>query len=139
MKTGGMNMELKPLTKAQINCGRVLLECIARGQYTIDYSDISKLTGVPLRAPGHDVGAAIGELSKHCHELGLPLISVMVVQKATGICGEGFFYLCNELNVHPEYSKNMDAMFKACMNDVRECARWGEFADHMKLKIEGLN
>lgn len=132
-------MELKPLTKAQINCGKVLLECIARGQYRITYSEISDLTGIPLRAPGHDVGAHIGELSKHCHAMGLPLISVMVVQKDTLVCGEGFFDLCNELNVHPEFKKKMSAMFDVCMKEVKDCTRWGELADYLGVSIEGLN
>ena len=132
-------MELKPLTKAQINCGKVLLKCIVRGQYTITYGEIAGLTGIPARAPGHDVGAHIGELSKHCYELGLPLISVMVVQKSTNICGEGFFDLCNELNVHPEYSRKMGAMFDVCMKEVSECTEWGRLADHLKLYIDGLN
>ena len=132
-------MELKPLTKAQINCGKVLLECIARGQYRITYSEVSRLTGVSLRAPGHDVGAQIGELSKHCHAMGLPLISVMVVQKDTLVCGEGFFDLCNELNVYPMFKEKMALMFKMNMFAVKDCTRWGELADYLGLSIEGLN
>lgn len=132
-------MELKPLTKPQINCGKILLECIAKGQYTIEYNEIAKLTGIPLRAPGHDVGAHIGELSKHCHKLALPLISVMVVLKDTRVCGEGFFSLCNELNVHPEYKNSMKNMFNACMEDVKQCGRCQELADYLNVRIDGLD
>ena len=128
----------KPLTKPQIKCGKVLLECIAKGQYTITYSEVAERTGIPARALGHDVGAAIGELSKHCHKLGLPLISVMVVQKGTQTCGEGFFDLCLEHNVHPEYNKSMKSMINVCMEEVKNCKRWKEFADYMNVDVDGL-
>ncbi|MBO4867159.1 MAG: hypothetical protein J5582_11495 [Ruminococcus sp.] len=44
---------------------------LAKKQKTIFYSDLSELD----EKPAHSVGKVIGELSKHCHSLGLPPIS----------------------------------------------------------------
>ena len=132
-------MKLKALTKKHIECGKILLELITNGKNNITYEEIKNQTGIPTYLPGHDVGAYVGDLSMHCHKLGLPLISVMVVSKETQICGEGFFKLCNGLNVHPEYKTSMKSMFKVCMDEVKQCKRWGEFADYLNLKIDGLN
>ncbi len=132
-------MDLKPLTKHQIACGKILLECIAKGQYTIEYGEIEKLTGIPAHEKNDGVGAQVGELSKHCYRLGLPLISVMVVLQKTQLCSEGFFSLCNELNVHPEYERKMAKMFDVCMDEVKSYKKWYKFADYMGIKIDGLS
>lgn len=127
-------MELEPLTKNQIACGIVLLNRIAEGNYTIEYNQVESLTGIPARK----VGTEIGELSKHCHNLGLPLISVMVVSKETHYCGDGFFRLCEELNVHPEFHKNMKNMFDVCMSEVKNFTEWSKLADYMGIEVKGL-
>ena len=127
-------MSIKQLTQHQIDCGKVMLSLIANGEYTIEYGQLSKLTGQSTRLIGSD----IGELSKHCYRLGLPLISVMVVNKETHYCGSGFFDLCNELNVHPEYKSKMAKMFDICMKEVKECSEWYKLADYMGIQVNGL-
>lgn len=127
------------LTNPQKRCAKILLEYIANGKFTIEYGEMASLTGIPAHAPGRDVGAQVGEVSKLCHQLGLPLISVMVVLKDTQICSDGFYDLCNELNVHPEFKDKMGKMMEACMNDVKECKQWHILADEIGLVIDGIN
>ena len=134
------------LSDPQKRCAGILLECIAKGQFAITYSDIEGLTGIPAHSQirGIDVGAQVGEVSKLCHQLGLPLISVMVVLKECMIkgehfCGVGFYNLCNELNVHPEFKDKMGKMIEACLNDVKECKQWHILADEIGLVIDGIN
>ena len=83
-ETGGVIMKKIILSDPQKRCAGILLECIAKGQFAITYSDIEGLTGIPAHSQirGIDVGAQVGEVSKLCHQLGLPLISVMVVLNA---------------------------------------------------------
>lgn len=126
------------LTNPQKRCAKILLECIANGKYTIEYGEMAALTGVPAHSRWNGVGAQIGEVSKLCHQLGLPLISVMVVLKDTQLCADGFYDLCNELNVHPEFRNNMGKMMEACMNDVKECKQWHILADEIGLVIENI-
>lgn len=78
------------LSAAQKRCAKILLEYIAKKQFTIEYGEMSKMTGIPAHAPGRDIGAQVGEVSKRCYQLGLPLISVMVVLKDTQMCSDGF-------------------------------------------------
>lgn len=127
------------LSAAQKRCAKILLECIAKKQFTIEYGEMSKMTGIPAHAPGRDIGAQVGEVSKRCYQLGLPLISVMVVLKDTQMCSDGFFNLCNGLNVHPEFKNNMSKMMEICMNEVKSCDQWDKLADDIGIEIEGLS
>ncbi|MBQ9460372.1 MAG: HNH endonuclease [Clostridia bacterium] len=127
------------LTNPQKRCAKVLLECIAKGEFTITYKKMNEKTGIPVHKPGNDVGTHVGEVSKLCHQLGLPLISVMVVKIETNMCGDGFYDLCIKLNVHPEYKDSMEKMMEACMNDVKECKQWHILADEIGLVIDGIN
>lgn len=127
------------LTTPQKRCAKILLECIARKQFTVEYGEISKMTGIPAHAPGRDVGAQVGEVSKRCYQLGLPLISVMVVLKGTQMCSDGFFGLCNELNIHPEYKNHMGMMMEICMNEVKSCDQWDRLADDIGVEIDGIS
>ncbi len=128
-------MHLKPLTKNQIACGKALLSCIAQGRYTIEYNQLEAMTGVYIRR----IGTEIGELSRHCHALGLPLISAMVVGKNTQLPDfDGFTPLCYEYHVHPELHGKIGKLIEACMADVRNCTEWHKFADYLGVTIEGL-
>ena len=42
-------MSIKQLTQHQIDCGKVMLSLIANGEYTIEYGQLSKLTGQSTR------------------------------------------------------------------------------------------
>ena len=131
-------VETNQLSPKHIECAKILLNNIAKGNYSITYKRLEELTGLSRfkkdGVPGH-----IGDLSILCNKLSLPLISVIVVNEEYGICGEGFFKLCKGLGVHPEYATSMNLMINACMQEVKQCTRWAEFANYLGLKIEGLN
>lgn len=74
--------------------------------------------------PRFQVPDEVGMISRKCHELGLPLLSVLVVNQKTREPGIGFNELCNELQVHPELMNDADAQSIACINDVRACSDW---------------
>ena len=132
-------MKEMKLTNLHKECARILLECISKKKYTIEFGEISRRTGIDAHAYRNGVGDYIGDLSKRCYQLGLPMISVMVVNHDTGLCPDGFLYLCNDLNVHPEYEKNMTKMFDICMKEVIDCKEWYRLADDLDIKIDGLN
>ena len=80
-------MNSKSLSTAHIACVKILLECITKKDYKIEYGKIVD----EISISPNKIGSVLGDISTICHELGLPLISVMVVQKNTNVCGSGFF------------------------------------------------
>ena len=127
-------MQRKELTRLQKDFGKKLLSLIAQKQYTIEFNQLETQFHIGIQR----IGKEIGELSKHCFDLGLPLISVMVINKQTRFCGDGFLDLCNELNYHPEYRGKMETMFNICMDEVIQCKEWYRFADYIGANIDGL-
>lgn len=67
----------------------------------------------------------LGNISDICKENGLPLISVVVVNKDTGLPGEGFYtYFFNERSM-----KEWEDIYRKCLSDVKNCAKWQELLD----------
>lgn len=116
---------LKPLTVRQRNIGKALLEHIRKTGNTITYKALGNAVGLVTPDEIHYVvGNEIGEVSKYCYRLGLPLISVMVVSGDTMMCGKGFRGLCDEL----EICQDMNDMELQCIwtKRVLECKDWSK-------------
>lgn len=127
---------MKSLTIRQQGYAKKLLECIATNKRKITYGELAKLFGVSPQTVGKD----IGEISKLCHDLGLPLISGMVVNKDTLYPDiDGFGGLCFELNEYQEYSKNYTALVSKCLDDIHSCTNWHLLADYLGIRIEGIS
>lgn len=73
------------LSERQQKLSSILINCALEGK-TIALSNLGKLVGIGRR----QVGNEIGPISCKCRELGLPLLSVLVVYKQTGKTGSGF-------------------------------------------------
>lgn len=105
----------------------IILIGIARENNIITYKQLSKRLGnqiTPL-----NLGQPIGELSKISNEIGLPLISVLVVNQDTHVPGDGFYKLYAEL-------KGMNII--DAMNDfenetirVHECSKWDKLLESL--------
>lgn len=67
----------------------------------------------------------LGNISDLCKENGFPLISGVVVNKDTGLPGEGFYtYFFNERPM-----REWEDIFRKCLSDVKRCTRWQELLD----------
>lgn len=67
----------------------------------------------------------LGNISDVCKENGLPLISGVVVNKDTGLPGEGFYtYFFNERSMG-----EWKDIYRKCLSDVKSCTRWQELHD----------
>lgn len=103
----------------------IILVDVANKNNVITYNQLSKRLGnqiTPL-----NLGQPIGELSKISYEIGLPLISVLVVNQDTHIPGDGFYRLYAELNGISE----IDAMNDFQNETVRahECDEWDKLLE----------
>jgi len=116
-------MNSKSLSTAHIACVKILLECIAKKDYKIEYGKIVD----EISISPNKIGSVLGDISTICHELGLPFISVMVVQKNTNVCGSGFFELCEKLNIHAKCNELLE--------EVKKCIHWNILADYFKIIV----
>ena len=105
------------LTERQKKLAEQLLITVIKKEPTVTYSELAGRIVPPMHH--RNVGKDIGEISKLCHQMGLPLISAKVVNKNSQSVGNGFFaddgskefYAChyNEL----VYAKNFGMFFNA--------------------------
>jgi Predicted restriction endonuclease len=103
----------------------LILVDVANKNNVITYNQLSKRLGnqiTPL-----NLGQPIGELSKVSYEIGLPLISVLVVNQDTHIPGDGFYRLYSELNGISE----IDAMndFQNEIIRAHKCDEWDKLLE----------
>ena len=81
------------LNKKAVELAKVLLTLIANGQTKISYSEFSDMTE-SKPSPYYKMNKLLDAINRRCNHLGLPSISAMVVNKGTGLPGEGFRQLC---------------------------------------------
>lgn len=121
------------LTELQKALARDLLNCIANGQFRITYLDLAKPYGID---PHRVVGNQIGEISKRCYELGLPLISAMVIRSEDLMPGKGFKGLCDDIGIYSEMDEI--AVFLHELQQIQECDEWYKLADDIGAMIPEL-
>ena len=79
------------LTDVQKKLAEQLLLSVKNHEMNVEYNELAARIKPPIH--WRQVGKNIGEVSKLCHELGLPLLSAKVVNKNTQKAGEGFYPL----------------------------------------------
>lgn len=86
------------LTERQKKLAEQLLITVIKKEPTVTYSELAGRIVPPMHH--RNVGKDIGEISKLCHQMRLPLISAKVVNKNSQSVGNGFFGLCKELGIN---------------------------------------
>lgn len=76
------------LTDTQKKLAEQLLLSVIRHENVVEYNELAVRINPPIF--WRQVGKEIGEVSKLCKELGLPLLSAKVVGKGRGTAGAGF-------------------------------------------------
>lgn len=104
---------------------KILVE-VAKNNEIITYKDVSKKLNNQVIPK--NLGMPIGELSKIAHKLGLPLISVLVVNQETKIPGDGFYKLYSELKGVSE-----SQAIKNCQQEIdnaHNCNKWDKLLNY---------
>ena len=114
------NNELLGITK-------ILIEVIENPlTEIIEYGEVSRKlrTQYGIHVPTDEISYRLDEINKLAHKVGLPHISIIVVQKGKGTPGTGFFRLMRKIN--PAYSKDIDDMYiwKQEYKSTYECKDW---------------
>jgi predicted restriction endonuclease len=121
------------LTNTQIQLAEQLLLTVIRREKVVEYNEIAQRINPPIHC--RQVGREIGEVSKLCKELGLPLLSAKVVSKGSGTAGEGFYPLYSLLGLDTE-GKSEKELFSQELKKIRECKEWYKLADHLGLDLD---
>ena len=87
-----------------------LLLAVKNKEFSITYSDLAERISTPVIPL--NVGRNIENISTLCHELRLPLLSAMVVNKNTGNAGEGFYPLYEKLDIPTEEMSERELCLK---------------------------
>lgn len=98
------------------------LKEVAREEDVIFYADVAKIAGLDIDNPGHRWNVLpniLDEISTYEHQQGRPLLSAVVVQKATHRPGKGFFKMARERGCLQE-GDDEDAFFICELKRVHE-------------------
>jgi len=126
-----VNYMLK-LTEQQTKLAEQLLKSIINREPVVEYNELATRIRPPIfwRQVGHE----IGEISKLCYKLRLPLLSAKVISRGKGTAGEGFFDLMKELGIDTE-GKSEKELFSQELKKIRECSEWYKLAEYLGLDL----
>lgn len=85
-------------------------------------------------SPFYEMNHLLDAINKRCNILGLPSISVMVVNKGTGLPGEGFRRLCIDAFGY-DPSLSLKEIVDAELIKIEECDSWDKLADNLGIDM----
>ncbi|MCB2292438.1 hypothetical protein LGK95_02645 [Clostridium algoriphilum] len=110
----------------------IILVEYARNHKTITYIDLSKGINNAIRPV--KLGDPLGEISVIAHELGLPLISVLVINSTSRLPGDGYYPLASQLHGISEDQAMND--FEKEIDDCKQCKDWNKLLEYFSGKSE---
>ena len=109
-----------------------LLLAVKNKEFSVTYSVLAERISTPVIPL--NVGRNIENISALCHELGLPLLSAIVVNKKTGNAGDGFYPLYERLGIPTEGMSEKELCYKEQIA-IRDCKEWYKLEDALCLQI----
>lgn len=121
------------LNELQVKLAEQLLISVKKKEPYVEYGELAGRMQ-PAMNP-RNVGVNVGEISKLCHELGLPFLSAKVISKGTHVAGAGYypFYKMYNIDTH---GLSQRELFKLECKKIRECQEWYKLADHLGIKLD---
>lgn len=112
--------------------GRILLKHIEAnrkyGDLSITYGNVAMQLSADFNPK--NLSIPLGELSDLCRELGLPLISTIVVKQDTMLPGDGYYHYY----FPGSYESEWEAIFEEQHRLVLECEDWSPLAKELGIK-----
>ena len=109
-----------------------MLRAVKNKNLPITYSELASSISPPIHH--RNVGRNIGQISILCHELDLPLLSAIVINKHTNIVGEGFYGLLESIG-RPTNGKTEKELYKLERKAILECKDWYRLEDHLGFSV----
>ncbi len=125
------------LNDIQIQLTKELLKTVVELELNVSYKDLAdRVTDAGFKLHHRQVGRNIGEISKLCHQLGLPLLSAKVMNLTSHEPGEGFLDLYKSLE--PTIKGDPKYLFKKELEKIRKCEKWYILTEYLNIEIEGI-
>lgn len=121
------------LTDVQKKLAEQLLLTVINRESIVEYNELANRINPPIFQ--RQVGREIGEVSKLCKLLGLPLLSAKVISRGSGKAGVGFYNLMSELGINTK-GKSEKELFSQELKKIRECKEWYKLADYLNLDLD---
>lgn len=122
-----------PLSDKAIEVTEALLTLIVNRQRVTTYSELSEMTA-SKPSPYYEMNGLLDSINRVCDDLELPYISAMVVNKSTGLPGEGFRKLCIDVvGYDPELTTQ--ELFDAELDKIGKCDKWNKLAAYVGINM----
>lgn len=128
------------LNERQKKLTEQLLISITNKEFEITYKELGGRT----RPIVHQkvVGQDVGKILQLCTELGLPLITAMVIrakrsESSNSEVGEGFYAMLQNLGIESDGLSERE-VYEREIKRINECQEWYRLADHLELDIPQL-
>lgn len=121
------------LTDTQKKLAEQLLLTVIKRESVVEYNELAERINPPIFY--RQVGREIGEVSKLCNELGLPLLSAKVVAKGSGTAGVGFYDLMTQLGIDTK-GRTERELFSQELKKIRECKEWYKLSDYLNFDLD---
>ena len=120
-------------SEKELEIAEALLKLIANRRTTITYGELSEMTA-SRPSPYYELNTILDDINKKCDKLGLPYISAMVVNKGTGLPGEGLRTLCiNSFGYNHDITT--EEIFHNELSKISCCDEWGRLADEFGIEM----
>lgn len=125
------------LNDIQIQLTKELLKTVVELEPNVSYKDLAdRVTNAGFKLHHRQVGRNIGEVSKLCYQLGLPLLSAKVMNLVSHEPGEGFLDLYKSLE--PTIKGDPKYIFKKELEKIRKCEKWYVLTEYLNIEVEGI-
>lgn len=121
------------LSEKALEVVEALLKLIANRQRVITYSELSNMTQ-SKPSPYYEMNGLLDSINKVCDSINLPHISAMVVNKNTGLPGEGFRQLCiDSFGYNPNLTTQ--EIFDSELDKIGKCDNWDKLAGYVGIDM----
>ncbi len=125
--------EERSFGKKTIEVAEALLKLVANRTRVTTYGELSAMTE-SKPSPYYEMRKHLDVINKRCDRLGLPHISAMVVNKNTGLPGEGFRDLCiSSFGYDP--AMTTQEIFDAELDKIGKCDAWCKLAESIGIAM----
>lgn len=126
-------MNGREITDLHEEIAKVLIKRLRKSPHSamMSYGELCKLVG--NKTDPRTVAGYIGDLSVWCHEIGAPMISVLIYNKGSNIPGKGFFGLYSDLYGRGVKRGEEEKVFIDEVKKVFHYKRWDRLEHYLGL------
>ncbi len=112
---------------------QLLLTIKAKENKPITYEELANRVSPRMNPRG--MGKPLEAICTLCYELNLPLLTAKVVQKSTGLPGDGFDVMLKRFGRYVAPDKTLFSLFHDELYAINKCGEWSRLEEYLNLNI----